>query len=185
MANVIILSYGEGRHLINKPADYETLLDFTRVKFPELEVVYDDEIAFHFTPEWFDGDVELDRDAFAEVHNRAVLRITTTAFAPAQRSGNNGNIQAGGFADPRSDYLPCEVMSIGIIHVPTDRKTWFNMKPRTTFSQLMACAATRLGVDLYAHYFYYQDKVLQDYDTPESMAMEDRDLIEMDDGYRI
>lgn len=85
MATVIILSYGEGRHLINKPADYQTLLDFTRVKFPELELVYDHEIAFHFTPEWFDGEVELDRNAFAEVHNRAVLRVTTTASPPAQR----------------------------------------------------------------------------------------------------
>lgn len=115
MANVIILSYGEGGYLVPKPADYATLIDVARAKFPELYGVDNDSITFHFTPEWFDREVKLDRDAFAEVHNRAVLRITTTAFAPAQRSGNDGKIQAGGFAGPRSDDLPFE-MRLGVIH---------------------------------------------------------------------
>lgn len=115
MANVIILSYGEGGYLVPKPADYDHLIDIARTKFPDLYGVDNDSITFHFTPEWFDSEVTLDRDAFAEVHNRAVLRITTTAFAPAQGWGNDGNIQAGAFADPRSDYVPY-AMEICVIH---------------------------------------------------------------------
>lgn len=51
MAGVIVLIYGEGRHLVPKPADYETLVDVARVKFPELYDFDNDTIAFHFTPE--------------------------------------------------------------------------------------------------------------------------------------
>ncbi|KAL2279646.1 hypothetical protein FJTKL_13328 [Diaporthe vaccinii] len=178
MANVIILSYDEGGYLVPKPADYDHLIDIARTKFPDLYGVDNDSITFHFTPEWFDSEVKLDRDAFAEVHNRAVLRITTTASAPAQGWGNDGNIQAGGLADPRSDYVPY-AMEICVIHVPTDRKVWVQPKTRASFSRLMSVAARYFGVNRYDHRFYYQGEVLPDYDTPESMAMEDGDLIEM------
>lgn len=116
MAGVIILSYGEGGYLVPKPADYDILIDVARAKFPELYEVDNDSITFNFTPEWFDREVKLDRDAFAEVHNRAALRITTTAFAPAQRSGKDGKIQAGGLAGQLSDDPAYEVMRLCVIH---------------------------------------------------------------------
>lgn len=53
------------------------------------------------------------------------------------------------------------------------------MKPGMALSRLMAGAATYFGVDRYDHSFYYQGEVLEDYDTPQSMAMEDCDLVEM------
>lgn len=93
MASVIILSLGEGRHLVCKPTDYATLIDVARTKFPELDGVDNDNIAFHFTPEWFDNEVKLDGDAFGEVHNRAVLRITTTASALPPCPANGGSIE--------------------------------------------------------------------------------------------
>lgn len=85
MASVIILIYGEGRHLVPKPADSEILLDVARVKFPELNNFDNDNIAFHFTPKWFDGEVELDRNAFTEVQDREVLRISTNVSGTAQQ----------------------------------------------------------------------------------------------------
>lgn len=79
MASVIIITYGQRRHLIHKPNNYDSLLDIAFEKFPELEDVDDRDIAFNFTPEWFNGEVQVDRSAFSEVHARAILRITTTA----------------------------------------------------------------------------------------------------------
>lgn len=93
MAIVIILVYGESRHLIPKPADYATLIDVVRAKFHELGGVATDNIAFHFTPEWFDAEVELDRGAFSEVHARAVLRITATVSAPVQHPSHKVEAQ--------------------------------------------------------------------------------------------
>lgn len=116
MAGVIILSYGEGDCLVPKPADYKALIDVARNKFPELNGIDNDSITFHFTPEWFDGEVKLDRGAFNEVHNRAVLRITTTASALSQHIGDDDDkIQAGGVVGPCSNYLPDETMSICVI----------------------------------------------------------------------
>ena len=93
MAIVIILVYGESRHLIPKPANYATLVDVAHAKFRELDGVANDNIAFHFTPEWFDAEVQMDGDAFSEVHARAVLRITTTVSAPAQPPGPDLKVQ--------------------------------------------------------------------------------------------
>lgn len=106
MASVIILRYNDDAHLVPKPADYATLISVARAKFPELHEVDNDSIVFHFTPEWFNSEVKLDRDAFAEVHNRAVLRITTTATVPAQHLGKNDIIQAGDLADSHSYDVP-------------------------------------------------------------------------------
>lgn len=117
MANVIILIYGEGRHLVPKPANYESLLDIAHVKFPKLYDFDLNNIAFHVTPDWFDGEVELDRNAFAEVHNHAILRITTPALAPAKMAGNDGNIQAGGFEGPAPGNLPPHrILKFCVIH---------------------------------------------------------------------
>lgn len=96
MAIVIILIYGESRHLIPKPADYANLIDVARAKFHELGGVATDNIAFHFTPEWFDAEVELDRGAFSEVHPHAVLRITATVSAPAQHPSHKVEVQDAG-----------------------------------------------------------------------------------------
>lgn len=106
MASVIILRYNDDAHLVPQPADYATLIRVARAKFPELHEVDNDSIVFHFTPEWFNSEVKLDRDAFAEVHNRAVLRITTTATVPAQHLGKNDIIQAGDLADSHSYDIP-------------------------------------------------------------------------------
>lgn len=88
MESLIILVYGESRKLVQKPANYETLLNVMRGRFPELKYAADDEVAFHFTPEWFDSEVELDRGSFVDVYDRAVLRITTAASAPVRHPGN-------------------------------------------------------------------------------------------------
>lgn len=93
MTIVIILIYGETRHLVPKPADYATLVDVARAKFHELDGVATDNIAFHFTPEWFDTEVELDRGAFSEVHPRAVLRITANVSVPAQQPSHKVEAQ--------------------------------------------------------------------------------------------
>lgn len=117
MASVIILRYNDDGHLVPKPADYATLISVARAKFPELYEVGTDSIVFHFTPEWFDSEVKLDRDAFAEVHNRAVLRITATAIVPDQHPGKNDSNQAGDFADSDSDDVPPEeLIRLKVIH---------------------------------------------------------------------
>lgn len=99
MASVIILVYGDYRLLVPKPANYAALIDVARDNFSELSQVSDDNITFHFTPEWFDREVKLDRNAFAEVHTRAVLRVATTTSAPAQNPENDGcKVQDGDVA---------------------------------------------------------------------------------------
>lgn len=89
MPILIILVYGEDRKLVEKPATYDNLLKVARNKFPEVEHASNNEIAFHFTPAWFNDEVELDGTSFADVHARAILRITTAASASAQHPGND------------------------------------------------------------------------------------------------
>lgn len=101
MADLIILVYGKSRKLVQKPADYKSLIDATRDKFPELLHAADDEIAFHFTPKWFDREVELDDGSFADVYARAVLRITTATATLAQHAGNEDvNLEYNGIVGP-------------------------------------------------------------------------------------
>lgn len=119
MASVIILIYGEGRHLVPKPADYESLLDVARVKFPELYDFDLNNITFHITPEWFDGEVELDRKAFAEVHDRGVIRIITTPSATLSPPHDHFVIQKDSVSaiDPyEMEFLPLGWVKLEFVH---------------------------------------------------------------------
>lgn len=111
-----MLIYGEGRHLVPKPADYETLLDVARVKFPELYDFDHDTIAFHFTPEWFGDEVVLDRNAFAQVQDRDILRITATASAAAQQPWNKFKVQNDAVSATVSSDAPTGWMKLWFIH---------------------------------------------------------------------
>lgn len=209
MASFIILHHGESGHLVPKPANYATLINVARAKFSKLYEVDNDSITFNFTPEWYDGEVELDRDAFAAVHNRAVLRITTTTVAPAQHPGNDGIIQTGGVANQGAGCLVLEGrMSLYVVHgkctmnprysharawyclwhilmaaVPTDERIWFVMKPQTRLLKLMDRAATTLGISRDDYRFYHKGRVLENNDTPKSMGIAHEDIIEMFDDY--
>lgn len=148
MANVIILIYGEGRHLVPKPADYESLLDIARVKFPELHNLDNHNIAFHVTPEWFNGDVELDRNAFAEVQDREILRISTTASGTAQQPCNYFKIRGDSVLTVRPDemkVLPPGWLKLWFIHgkCMTNRAS--------ALHQTLAYLHLALGVETYTN----------------------------------
>lgn len=117
MASVIVLVYGEGRHLVPKPADYETLLDVAHVKFRELYDFDEDNIDFHFTPRWLGDEVVLDRNVLAQVQDRDVLRITATASAAAKQPCNIFKIQDNAVsAIVSADEMPAGWMKLRFIH---------------------------------------------------------------------
>lgn len=98
MESLIILVYGQDRKLVQKPADYKALLEIARDKFLDLDCASNDEITFHFIPKWFENEVELDGSSFADVYDRAILRITTTAPASATHpDGDDIEIQDNSF----------------------------------------------------------------------------------------
>lgn len=63
--------------------------------------------------------------------------------------------------------------------MPTSRKLTLSVEPRSKLRLLEEDAADFLGVVVLGQRFYYKDESLVDYDTPESMGMEDGDVIEM------
>lgn len=67
--------------------------------------------------------------------------------------------------------------------VPTDQKLWIHVDPRMSFYKLMVTASENFGVFLDDYDFHYLDEVLEAWDTPEAMAMEDLGLIEMHRGF--
>lgn len=73
----LIISFGERKRLLSKPAQYTSLLECARRFFLELQGLQDEEIVFYFKPGWFDEELELDDSAFQQVHDKAHLRIET------------------------------------------------------------------------------------------------------------
>ncbi|KKY30686.1 putative ubiquitin family protein [Diaporthe ampelina] len=180
MANIIILVYNERRHLVPKPADYETLIDVARTKFPELEESKDDDVSFSFTPKWFDGEVELDLDALAEVHNRAILRVTTAASSQ-HPNDDDVEAQADGVAGPMPSKIspPLGWMRLKITYVPTIQKACYHIKPYTRMRKLMVKVATDFEFRLDNTCFFWEDEPLDIYDTLDGRGMGPNDLIQV------
>ncbi|KAI3394455.1 hypothetical protein diail_2647 [Diaporthe ilicicola] len=185
MASVIILIHGGTRHLVPTPADYESLLDVAHAKFRELDGVNDDNIAFHFTPDWFDGEVEMDRGAFSEVQNRAILRITTTA----RPGGDDVNVQddACGVPAQHTDRAPStsgdrsssDSISLSFIHVPTNRKVSYQVAPDAKLKDTMISMARDLVFHIRSCEFIFSEELIHFFDTPRKLGMMNGDIVEV------
>ncbi|KAL1875466.1 hypothetical protein Daus18300_003205 [Diaporthe australafricana] len=190
MANVIILIHGDSRHLVPKPADYADLLDVTREKFHEFHAVDDNNIAFHFTPEWFDGEVEIDGGAFAEVQNRAILRVTITPSPGSDvakvRDGDvsehhtgSASIKHDGRSSADIDDLPVDSIKLSFIHVPTNRKVPYLVAPGNPMKKIMVTMSKDLQFDLYKSKFVFKAETIQFVDIPRVLGMENGDVVEV------